>query len=71
MRRLLVISLVGALLAVPVAGAVPISLSASDPGETTPGGTVEVTVTVTNEGDQPSDAMGVQVEGLPDQLTVV
>jgi len=71
MRRLLAVVVAASLLAVPVAAAtVPISLSVSDPGETTAGGTVEVTLSVTNDGDGPSDAMGVQVEGVPEPLTV-
>ncbi|WP_121823629.1 PKD domain-containing protein [Halostella salina] len=71
MRRVVVLAVVASLLAVPVAAAtVPISLSASHPGETTPGSTVAVTLSVTNDGDQPSDAMGVQVEDVPEALTV-
>ncbi|WP_135820539.1 PKD domain-containing protein [Halostella litorea] len=71
MRRAFAVVAVALLLAVPAAAAtVPIALSVSDPGETTPGGTVEVTVAVTNDGDRPSDAMGVRVEGVPDSLTV-
>lgn len=55
------VALVVAVAAVGVVAAVPIAVAVDAPGTATPGGEVEVTYELTNDGDEPTSALGLNV----------
>lgn len=53
-----------------IVAAAPVSVSVAAPDTAAPGGEFDVTYEVVNEGDEPTDALGLNVTALPANLTV-